>query len=146
MVGHYFRSFDDKKRLVLPAKFRKDLGDVVYATYGPDMVLELRSAKAFESLRERLLSNNMLNKTLRKYARVLFGNTVELNADKLGRVNMPDEIINLASIKKEVAFVGVGDKVEIWNKDEFQKFQSTTTTEGSLDELAEALFKEGVEI
>ncbi len=146
MFGHYFRSFDDKKRLVLPAKFRKDLGDVVYATFGPDGVLELRSAESFEALRDRLLSNNMLNKTLRKYARVLFGNTNELNVDKLGRINLTEEMIALASIKKEIAFVGVGNKVELWDKDAYNNFQTSVKTEETLDELADKLFSEGVEL
>ncbi len=146
MVGHYFRSLDNKKRLVLPAKFRKKLGDVVFATYGPDQVLELRSADSFEVLRERMLSKNMLNKTLRKYTRALLGNTVELSVDKLGRVNLPEETILLAAIKKEVTFVGVGDKVEIWNKDAFDKFQKSIKTEESIDELADRLHKEGIEL
>ncbi len=146
MFGHYHRSLDDKKRLVLPAKFRDELGAVVYATFGPDQVLELRSKGSFDVLRDKLLSNNMLNKDLRKYARALFGNTVELFVDKLGRINLPDEFIQKAAIEKEVSFVGVGNKVELWTKNAFEDFQKSIENEGSIDELADKLFKDGVEL
>lgn len=146
MVGHYFRTLDDKKRLVLPAIFRKEVGDKVFATYGPDKVLELRTVEAFEELKSRLLSKSMLNKTMRKFTRLLLGNTIELKIDKLGRMNLPEEFLTLAAIDKEVAFVGVGDKIEIWDKNEFGKFQASTEAEESLDELADKLFDQGVEV
>ncbi len=146
MFGHFHRSLDDKKRIVLPAKFRKELGDVVYATFGPDGILELRSADEFEAMRAKLMSNNMLNKNLRIFVRKIFGNTVDLKVDKLGRINIPDHFISKAAIKKEVSFVGVGNKVELWDKSSYENFQNEVDSEGSYDELANALFESGVEI
>ncbi len=146
MFGHFYRSLDAKKRVVLPAKFRKELGDVVYVTFGPDGILELRSADEFENMRTKLMSNNMLNKNLRKFVRIIFGNTVELNVDKLGRINIPDHFILKATIKKEVSFVGVGNKVELWDKTKYENFQKKVESDGSLDDLAELLFESGIEL
>ncbi|CAM9098312.1 division/cell wall cluster transcriptional repressor MraZ [Mycoplasma marinum] len=146
MFGHFHRSLDDKKRIVLPAKFRKELGDVVFATFGPDRILELRSADEFEKMREKLMSNNMLNKNLRKFVRTIFGNTIELKVDKLGRINLPDHFILKATISKEVSFVGVGNKVELWDKQSYVDFQNEIEEDGSIDELANSLFESGVEL
>lgn len=146
MFGHYFRNLDEKKRVMIPAKFRDELGEVFYITLGPDNVLEVRDEKSFNVWKDKLLGTNMLNANARKFARVLLGNTVEAQADKQGRVNLPETIITRANITKEVAFVGVGNKLEIWPKDKFEDFQADVSGEGSLDDLAKQLLKDGVEL
>ena len=146
MFGHYFRNLDEKNRVMVPAKHRELLGKVFYVTLGPDKVLELRDQSSFNVWKDKLLSTNMLNSNARKFARVLLGNTVELQMDKQGRVNLPDTFLANANITKEVAFVGVGNKVEIWPKEAFDNFQNEFDGNESLDDLATKLLKDGVEL
>ncbi len=113
VLGHYFRSLDDKKRVIVPAKFRKELGDHFFLTIGLDNVLVLMDSDSFITMKSKLLDNNMFNKNARTFARILLGNTVETEFDSQGRIVIPEPFIKKALITKDVTFVGVGDKVEL---------------------------------
>lgn len=147
MFGHYFRMLDDKNRVVVPPKFKKGLGSLFYVTLGPDRILEIRDQKSFNLLREKLSGTNMLNSNARKFSRILLGNTIETSLDKVGRIAIPDSFLKNSGItSKEIAFVGVGNKIEIWPKDRFEKLQKEFNSTSSLDELAKKLMKDGVEL
>ena len=146
MYGNYNRTLDDKKRVMIPSKLRDPLGDIFYITLGPDNVLELRDESSFKVWRDKLLSTNMLSKDARMFARVLLGNTQEAKLDKQGRVNLPEQFLLRTGITKEVTFVGVGNKVEIWPTESFDNFQKQFEGEGTIDDLADKLQKDGVEI
>ena len=147
MYGHYFRNLDNKSRVIIPSEFRKELGKKFYITLGPDKVLEIRDEKSFKLFTEKLLGNNMLNPNARKFARVMLGNSAELSADSQGRVHIPQELLKAALItKKELAIVGVGNKLEVWSKPEYDKFNKSLEGQGSIDELAKKLLKDGAEL
>lgn len=146
MFGNYFRTLDDKNRVIVPSKLRDPLGRICYITLGPDKVLEIRDEKSFETFKDKLMSPNMLNANARKFARILLGNTHEVELDKSGRIALPENILNQAGITKDVVFVGVGNKVELWDKLSFENFSKQFEGEGSLDELAEKLLRDGVEL
>ena len=146
MYGHYFRNIDDKKRVVLPSTFKKILGNTFYATIGPDNVLELRDKSSFSIWRDKLLSPNMLNVNARKFARILLGNTIEVLLDKQNRMLVPESFITITNLTKEVAFVGVGNKVELWPKEAFSNFQTKLTGKDTLENLAKKLIEDGIEI
>lgn len=113
MFGNYFRTLDDKNRVIVPAKLRDLLGNVCFITLGPDKVLELRDSNSFNAYREKLTSPNMLNANARQFARILLGNTFEVELDKAGRIALTEDTLNRAGLTKEVVFVGVGNKVEL---------------------------------
>lgn len=146
MFGNYSRNLDDKNRIMIPSKLRDPLGEIFYITLGPDGVLELRDSKSFEEWKNKLLSANTLNKKARIFARLLLGNTQEVTPDKQGRVKLEDSQIQKTGITKEVTFVGVGNKVELWPTEKFVDFEKEFEGEGSLDELAEKLLDDGVEL
>ncbi|WP_127942687.1 division/cell wall cluster transcriptional repressor MraZ [Mycoplasma sp. ATU-Cv-703] len=143
MFGNFERSLDQKKRVIVPVKLRQELGMVFYATIGPDKVLELRDADSFNLWKSKLLGNNMLNSKARIFARLLLGNTAELNVDGQGRVMLPDHLIQGAQITRDVVFVGVGNKVELWPAETFKKFQKDHSGGKSLEELAQKLLEDG---
>jgi len=60
-----------------------------------------------------LLNANTLNKNARSFARILLGNTIEVDLDKQGRLKFPEELAVQLGVTKEITFVGVGNKVEI---------------------------------
>jgi MraZ protein len=113
MFGTYEKKLDEKGRMILPAKIRKYFSNIAFLSFGPDGSLELRTEIEFIKLKERLLSNNFLNKDLRMYSRILFGNTLEVAIDKVGRINIEESLLKKAAIKQEVIIIGTGNKVEI---------------------------------
>ncbi len=74
----------------------------------------------------------MLNSKARIFARLLLGNTAELNVDGQGRVMLPDHLIQGAQITRDVVFVGVGNKVELWPAETFKSSKKTTVVENRL--------------
>lgn len=146
MFGNYTRSLDEKNRVMIPAKLRDPLGDNFYITLGPDNVLEIRDEKHFSVWRDRLLAANSLNINARMFARILLGNTHEVSTDKQGRITLTEQFLTKTGITKEITFVGVGNKVELWPTKAFAKFQTKFNNEGSIDDLAEKLLKDGVEL
>lgn len=113
MIGHYVRNLDEKNRVMIPTKFRDELGSVFYISVAPDKNLELRDEKAFNVFQEKLLGTNSLNSNARKYARRILGMTYEVVLDKQGRMAVQSELAQIAGLTKEIVFVGVGNKVEL---------------------------------
>ncbi|MCK5867202.1 MAG: division/cell wall cluster transcriptional repressor MraZ [Mycoplasmataceae bacterium] len=145
MFGNYKRSFDDKNRIMIPSKLRDSLGSTFFITLGPDNVLEIRNEQHFNVWKDKLLSTNLLNKNARAFSRILLGNTIKANLDKQGRVAIPTNLLMKPCITKEATFVGVGNKVELWDSSTYEAFQQKFENEGSIDDLAEKLLKDGVE-
>ncbi|NQZ65681.1 MAG: division/cell wall cluster transcriptional repressor MraZ [Mycoplasmatales bacterium] len=146
MFGNFKRSLDNKNRIIIPSKLRNDLGSVLYLTIGPDNILEIRDVKEFDIWKSKLLSTNLLNKNARMFSRMLLGNTHELEIDKQGRISVPEHFLVKTNITKEVTFVGVGNKVELWPTSGFEDFQKQFEDEGSIDDLASKLLKDGIEL
>ena len=145
MFGNYTRTLDDKNRIMIPSKLRDPLGKSLFITLGPDNVLEIRNESHFSVWRDKLLATNSLNKNSRDFARILLGNTQKVSPDKQGRVALTESFLTKTKITKEVTFVGVGNKVEIWPTKAFDDFQTKFEDEGSIDDLAKKLLKDGVQ-
>ncbi len=143
MLGNHTKSFDQKNRVIIPAKFREKLGNPFYITLGPDNTCELRAASDFNVWKDKLLANNMLNQNARNFARVLLGNAYECVYDEMGRVILPSNLLSMVAITTEITFVGVGNKIELWNPDAYKKFLAANSSEKSLEEMAKKLFKDG---
>lgn len=146
MFGTYYRALDDKNRVMIPSKFRNKLGESFYVSLGPDNVLEIRNDVDFQSWSESLTRVSMLNKSARAFKRLMLGNTQEMTPDKQGRVVFPSEFLAKLNVTKEIAFVGVGDKIEIWAKESLEDFNKGFENQGSLDDLAAQLLKDGIEL
>ena len=146
MFGNYKRVLDEKNRILIPSKLRKNLGNFIYITLGLDNILEIRNKNDFLVWKEKLLSNNLLNKQTRIFNRLLLGNTFDVELDKQGRIILPDVFKQKTNIKKEIMFVGVGSKIEVWPYKKYLEFLEKFDEKNSLENLAEKLFKDGMEI
>ncbi len=113
MIGNYKNKIDDKGRMTIPAKLRDELGIDIVVSLGFDSTLEMRTAEEFKAWSDSLINKGNLNINARKLQRMVLGNSFELSVDKSGRVNMPNDLLSLLKIDKEVVLVGVGNKVEI---------------------------------
>lgn len=143
MLGNYTKILDRKKRVIIPSKLREKLGSPFYITLGPDRILELRSSQTFNVWKDNLLTNNMLNHDARTFARILLGNTYQCDYDDLGRVIFPSNLLQMVKITTEITFVGVGNKIELWNPQFYKNFLSANSGEKSLETIAVKLFKNG---
>ena len=142
MFGNYSRVIDDKNRILIPSKLREKLGNILFISIGQDNILEIRNEKDFSIWKDKLLSTNYLNKNARIFSRLILGNTYEIIIDKQSRISLPEKFLKKANILKDVTFVGVGNKVEIWSTSLFEEFN----TEYSIETISKKLLKEGNQI
>ena len=144
IIGSYFHSIDDKNRLSLPAKFRKEMGGKVVVTPGLDPCLFVFTAKEWEKISGRLSGGeaSMLKADNRSLNRYLLGMAVEIEVDAAGRMLIPEHLRERAKLQSKVVFVGVRDRVEIWEEEAWQRY--AREVEGKADELAESYGRAGM--
>ncbi|AAT27865.1 division/cell wall cluster transcriptional repressor MraZ [[Mycoplasma] mobile] len=143
MFGSYEKTLDSKNRLVIPSKFRDELGETFYITLGFEKSLEFRSKKSFEEFSNKISSNNLLDSKMRELSRYIFANTIEVSSDKLGRVIILDNLLKKAEIEKDAVIVGVGNKAELWSKEKFEKITNIYENEENIKKLTQELFEKG---
>jgi MraZ protein len=141
-IGEYQHSIDEKKRLALPAKFRKELGKTVVVTRGFDGCLVVYSQKKWETVMEELKKISSNRAEGRMFSRFILGGAVEVELDKLGRVLVPDYLKEYAGLKKDIIVCGLSDKLEIWDVEKWVGYKANN--EQNLDKLAENLPELGI--
>ena len=114
LIGEYRHTLDPKKRLSLPAKFRKELGRRVVVTRGLDTCLFLFSERAWRSIAGKLQSLPVGEGSARGMARFMLAGASEAEIDAAGRILIPDYLKEFAGLKTNVVLAGVSDRVEIW--------------------------------
>ncbi len=144
LIGEYRHTIDDKNRLSLPAKFRREMGKKVIVTSGLDNCLFIFTMKTWESIAERLSASDssMLQADNRSFNRYLLGGAVEVEVDQAGRMLIPDYLRERGKLGANVAIVGVRERVEIWDETRWLKYRKEIETKA--DELAEKLGKAGM--
>ncbi|MDD2400620.1 MAG: division/cell wall cluster transcriptional repressor MraZ [Clostridia bacterium] len=136
-IGEYQHTIDDKGRFIMPAKFREALGDWLMITKGLDGCLFVYTRNEWSVLEEKLKKLPFTNSHARAFARYIFGGAVEYELDKQGRVLLTTHLREYANISKEIVLVGVGTRVEIWNKESWNIY--SRKAEESYEELAEKM-------
>ena len=121
-MSEYTHSIDTKGRVIVPAKFRESLGN--------EFVIPNEEWNAFE---EKLKSLPMSNKDARKFVRFFLAGAAAVELDKQGRILIPTVLREFAGLEKDVVVVGVGSRVEIWDKSRWDE----ATTFSDMDEIAE---------
>src|ERR1035437_5334335 len=111
-IGEYTHTVDEKKRISLPGRFRKDLGKKVVITRGLDSCLLLYPLKAWEGIAAKLGSLPMGQKDKRDIGRFMLSGAQEVEVDSIGRVLVPEFLRNYAGLKSKVVFAGVYDRIE----------------------------------
>jgi MraZ protein len=141
-LGEYSYSIDEKKRLAIPPRFRKLLGKKGVITRGLDQCLFLYSAKDWLILAKKLSQLPLSQSDARGFARMMLAGAMEVNLDNLGRILIPDYLKKYAALKKKVVIVGVYNRIEIWDKERWLKYQEKTEKE--VGDIAERLKELGV--
>jgi MraZ protein len=132
-MGTYEHRLDTKARLVLPAKIREKLGDVVVAIPGYEKCVSLFSEAAWGSYVEKMekLPFNT-NQRARALKRFVFANAYEVPIDGTGRILLPQMLRDYAQLTQEVIIRGASDHVEVWN----QEFLTVAEGEFGLENLS----------
>jgi MraZ protein len=141
LIGEYIHSIDDKKRISLPSKFRKEIGKKVVATYGLEQCLFIYPMKEWEKISEEIAKLGMLRGDTREFNRFMFGGAVEIEVDSLGRILVPEHLISYSKIDTKAVFIGVHKRVEMWNEKKWQEYKKKVTAQA--DVLAEKLSQTG---
>ncbi len=136
-MGEYQHSVDAKGRLIIPSKFREDLGNTFVITRGLDNCLFGYPMDEWRKLEEKLKELPMTKKDARAFARFFFSGATEVEIDKQGRINIPSTLTTYAKLEKECVVVGVSSKIEIWAKESWESYFNEA--ENSFNEIAENL-------
>ena len=116
LMGEYRHAMDAKGRLFMPAKLREDLGDKFIATQGIDGQLFVFSFEEWTNFANKLRSLPMSDPGAQAFVRLFVAGASECEVDKQGRILLPAVLREFACLEKEVVLVGVGSRIEIWNK------------------------------
>ena len=120
-MGEYNHTVDAKGRLIVPSKFREQLGDEFVITKGLDNCLFVYDNSEWTALEEKLRALPITNTAGRKFSRFLLGSAATCEVDKQGRVLLPAVLREHAGIEKEAVLAGVLNRVEIWSKERWLK-------------------------
>ena len=136
LMGTYSHSLDAKGRLIIPAQFRKNLGENFILTKSPDKCLAIYSEE--EWLKQIEATNSLprlTNEAARRFRRIYFGNSTSAELDKQGRILIPANLREYAGLSKDVTLVGVTDHVEVWD----EKAWNAYNDENDLTEILQDL-------
>ena len=137
LIGEYRHIIDAKKRLSVPAKFRKELGKTIVITRGLDNCLFVYPMKGWEAVAEKLRGLPMGQSDTRGFNRFMSSGAVDTEIDALGRILVPDFLKEFAGLADKVVLIGVNDRVEIWSEDVWDSYKKQI--EKNADALAEKL-------
>ena len=126
--GTYYYSIDQKGRISIPAKFRDKTafpdGEPYVVTKGLEPCLYIYPKETWLPIQEKLYQLQKFNLRTNRFLRNLLGNADDTHSDKLGRMTIPQVLLDLACIKKDVVIIGVLDKIEVWDPVAYQNFQA----------------------
>lgn len=141
-IGEYEHSVDAKGRVIMPAKLREDIGEKFIVTKGLDGCLFAYSFNEWTNFEEKLKTLPLTNKNARDFVRFFLSGAVECEIDKQGRFLIPGNLREYGTLEKEIIIIGVGTRIEIWNKENWKKYSSNENI--SADEIAENMTMLGI--
>ena len=138
-IGEYHHSVDDKGRLIIPSKFRDELGTKFIITRGIENCLFVYSLDSWNEIVRKIESLPFTKKDARTFARFFLSGASEAEFDKQGRINITSPLISYAKITKECIVIGTGDRLEIWSEESWNDF--FISARDSMSDIAENLFE-----
>ena len=142
LMGEYNHSLDAKGRVILPADFRVELGESFIITKGLDNCLFIYPQSEWEQLSVKLRQLPLAKTEARAFVRFFFAGARQVELDKQGRFLIPAILRQHASLKKDAVLIGVSNRIEVWSKDEWLKYNEEITP--SVSAIAETLAELGI--
>jgi len=140
-IGEYKHNIDEKGRLAVPAKFRKQLKGAII-TRGLDRCLFVFNQSEWQELAKKINALPLSQANSRAFSRLMLAGAMEAPLDNQGRILIPEYLKHYAILKKQAVITGLYNRIEIWDENEWQKYKSKT--EASSDDIAEKLSELGI--
>ena len=141
LIGEFEHSLDAKGRLIMPAKLREAIGDKFVVTKGLDGCLFAFSIEEWSNFEEKLKSLPLSNRNSREFTRFFLSGATECEIDKQGRFLIPTNLRETATLQKEVVIIGVGTRIEIWDKEKWNSYNDENI---SVEDIAENMTMLGI--
>ncbi|QCX32588.1 division/cell wall cluster transcriptional repressor MraZ [Caloramator sp. E03] len=142
-IGEYQHAIDSKNRIIIPSKFREELGSTFVITKGLDGCLYCYPMDEWKKLEEKLKALPLTNKDARAFVRFFFSGAADIEVDKQGRALIPQNLIEYAGIIKEIVSIGVSNRIEIWSKEKWDEYNEQNI---NYEEIAEKMSILGIGI
>jgi len=136
-MGEFQHTIDEKGRLIIPAKFREDLGPTFVLTRGLDQCVFGYPMDEWKALEQKLKALPFTKKDARAFSRFFFSGASECQLDKQGRVNITPSLRDYAGLDKECIIIGVSNRIEIWSKSRWESYYEAS--ESSFEQISESL-------
>ncbi len=142
LIGEFSHSLDAKGRVMMPSKLRFDMGDKFILTTGLDGCLFGFSMSEWEKFEEKLKSLPLTNKNARTFVRFFLAGATECELDKQGRFLIPSKLRDNAKLEKDITIIGAGTRIELWNKEAWEK--QTAEENLSIEEIEKNMAELGI--
>ncbi|MBO7333285.1 MAG: division/cell wall cluster transcriptional repressor MraZ [Lachnospiraceae bacterium] len=139
-MGEYNHTLDEKGRLIIPSRFREELGNEFVVTKGLDGCLFAYANDEWQVLEDKLRALPLTNKDARAFARFMLAGAAQVEIDKQGRILLPQVLRTFAGLDKDVVLLGIASRIEIWNRDKWE----AAALEADGEELAEKMENLGI--
>ena len=143
-MGEYSHTIDTKGRLIIPSRFREELGETFVVTKGLDGCLFVFSDEEWKAFEIKLKSLPLTNKNARQFARFFVAGATPCELDKQGRILLPATLREFAGMEKDVVLTGMLNRIEIWSKDKWN--ENNSLDDVAMDEIAEQMTDLGLGI
>lgn len=141
-IGEYSHNLDDKGRMAIPAKFRRELSKGAVVTRGLDNCLFLYTKTEWAKLAEKLAALPISQSNSRAFARLMLAGAMDVELDKQGRVILPEYLRKFAGINKNLVVAGLYSRLEIWDEEKWDRYKNQTESESGA--IAEKMAELGV--
>lgn len=123
-MGEYKHSLDTKGRLIIPAKIRNECDDSVIITRGIDKCISIYTEEGWDEFYQKLQNLPGNKRDVRRLITLTTAKAAKCDFDKLGRINIPQPLRELAALEKDCVIVGAGNHAEIWSQEQWDEFNS----------------------
>lgn len=134
-LGRFEHSIDSKGRTIIPADLRKMLGDSFIITRGLDGCAFIYTLDQWKEFSRKLLNLSLSSRNNRAVQRDFFSKSKKLIPDKQGRVVIPPVIRQFAHLKDTAVFINMFTRVEVWDPDELERFESAESIENAIESI-----------
>ena len=141
-IGEYSHTIDNKRRLAIPSKFRRELGKKAVITRGLDNCLFVFPEEEWGVLAKKLGTLPLGQSDARGFIRLMLAGAMDVSLDGLGRILVPDYLREYASLKKQVVVTGVFNRLEVWDETLWKQYKGRSEKE--IGNMAERLGELGV--
>lgn len=136
-MGEFAHNIDRKGRLIMPARFREELGERVIVNRGLDGCLNVYTVDQWETVYQKIAALPSTNRNARMYQRMFLAKASEVDLDSQGRILIPAGLIKCAGLEKECLIIGVANHIEIWAREKWEALEEEQSD--SFEDFAESL-------